>query len=156
LANKTIDEYFMSLALLEAKKAMSKNEVPVASILVKDNIIISKAHNLKNKNTDVFSHAEILTIKKAAKKIGDWRLENTTLYVTLEPCILCCGAIIHSRIKRVVFAAKEPKMGAVVSIARLFDIKNIHHKPIYEYGILEYESESLLKFFFKKLREDKK
>lgn len=152
MLNKTTDEYFMNLALLEAKKAFNKDEVPVAAVLVKDNKVISRAHNLKNKNCDVFSHAEILAIKKATKKLGDWRLDDTTLYVTLEPCIICCGAIIHARIKRVVFALKEPKMGAVLSIANLFDIKNLHHKPAYTYDILCNESEALLKNFFKKLR----
>jgi len=146
----------MSSALLEANKAFTKNEVPVGCVIVKDNKIISKAHNLKVKNNDVFSHAEILAIKKASKKFKDWRLEDTTIYITLEPCIICCGAIIHSRIKRVVFSSLEPKMGGVISIANLFNIKNLHHKPSYEYGILKSESEAMLKVFFKKLREEKK
>lgn len=155
MQNKTTDQYFMSLALKEAKHAFNKNEVPIGCVIVLDNKIISKTHNLKIKNKDATAHAEILAIKKACKKFGDWRLENTTMYVTVEPCLMCCGAIIHSRIARLVFSIAEPKMGAVISITNSLDIKNMHHSPKYSYGILEDESKLLMKDFFKKLRNKK-
>lgn len=146
----------MSLALKEAKRGFGKNEVPIGCIIVIDNKVIAKAHNLKIKNNDVTSHAEILAIKKASKKIGDWRLENSVMYVTVEPCLMCCGAIIHSRIKNLVFSTLEPKMGAVVSITNSLDIKNMHHKVKFTYGILEEESKLLMKNFFLELRQNKK
>lgn len=145
----------MSLAIKEAKHAYDKNEVPVGCVIVSEDKLVSKAHNLKIKKKDATAHAEILAIRKASKKFKDWRLENTTMYVTLEPCLMCCGAIIHSRITRLVFSINEPKMGAVVSILKSFDIPKLHHKPIFTCGILEDESKKLMQSFFKKLRRKK-
>ena len=149
------DIYFMKQALKEARIAYDKKEVPIGAIIVKDNKIISTGHNLRETTKDPTAHAEVLAIRKAAKKIGDWRLEDAILYVTVEPCIMCAGAIILSRIREVVFATRDPKMGAVVSKTRIFDIKGLNHKVMYREGILKEESQALLKKFFRELRMEK-
>jgi tRNA(adenine34) deaminase len=148
----------MGLALDEAKLAFKKKEVPIGAIITLDDKVISKGYNSKITNCDTTSHAEIEAIRKACLVFNDWRLEKTTIYVTSEPCIMCCGAIIHARISKVVFGCFEPKMGGVSSIAKCFDISNLHHKPSYIGGVLEEESKELLQCFFKELRNkgDKK
>lgn len=147
------DVFFMKEALKEAKKAFLKEEVPVGCIIVYNNEIIARAHNTRHKNKSALDHAEILAIKKANKKLNAWMLDNATLYVTLEPCAMCAGAIIQSRIKRVVYAASEPKFGSFGSIIDLSDpIYKFNHKVELTKGILESESSLLLKTFFKELR----
>ena len=147
------DVFFMKEALKEAKKAYLKEEVPVGCIIVYNNEIIARAHNTRHKNKSALDHAEILAIKKANKKLNAWMLDNATLYVTLEPCAMCAGAIIQSRIKRVVYAASEPKFGSFGSIIDLSDsIYKFNHKVEITKGILENESSLLLKTFFKELR----
>lgn len=147
------DVFFMKEALKEAKKAFLKEEVPVGCIIVYNNEIIARAHNTRHKNKSALDHAEILAIKKANKKLNAWMLDNATLYVTLEPCAMCAGAIIQSRIKRVVYAASEPKFGSFGSIIDLSDpIYKFNHKVELTKGILENESSLLLKTFFKELR----
>lgn len=147
------DVFFMKEALKEAKKAFLKEEVPVGCIIVYNNEIIARAHNTRHKNKSALDHAEILAIKKANKKLNAWMLDNATLYVTLEPCAMCAGAIIQSRIKRVVYAASEPKFGSFGSIIDLSDpIYKFNHKVEITKGILESESSLLLKTFFKELR----
>ena len=147
------DIYFMEVALKEAKKAYKIGEVPVGCVLVDQNDkIIAKAYNKKEKLHDVCGHAEILCIKKASKKIGDWRLNDLTLYVTLEPCLMCSSAIIQSRIKKVVYGSKNEKFGYVESVSRAFENKNNHNVKI-ETGILKNECSKLLKDFFKKKRK---
>lgn len=149
------DEYYMKLALTEAKKAFDLGEVPVGAVIVQDDIVISTAYNLREIEKMATAHAEILAIQKACKNLGGWRLPRCTLYVTLEPCPMCAGAIINSRIDRVVFGAYDFKAGSCGSIVNLFDI-DYNHKPIVIGGVLEDECVDLLKSFFKTLRENKK
>lgn len=147
------DIYYMQLALKEAEKAWKINEVPVGCILVSNGKVISKAYNKREKNHSVISHAEIEAIKKANKKLATWILDDVTLYVTLEPCLMCAGAILQSRIKRVVYATKEPKFGAMGSIINLADSSlKFNHKIEVTSGILEEESSLMLKNFFRELR----
>ena len=146
-------EYFMKEALKEAEKAYSKLEVPVGAVIVKDGKIIARAYNQKESKTDTTKHAEILAIQKASKKLKSWRLIDCEMYVTLEPCTMCAGAIIHSRIKKVYIGAMDEKTGAVGSVLNLFEDYKFNHKPEVEKGILKEDYESLLKQFFKELRK---
>ncbi len=142
----------MKSALLEAKKAYSKGEIPVGCVIVYENKIIAKAHNLRETNQTTISHAEVIAINKACKKIGSWRLEECDMYVTLEPCPMCAGAIIQSRIKNLYYGAKDSKTGAAGSVINLFDFKFNHKVNVFE-GIFEEESKELIQDFFKKLRK---
>ncbi len=145
------DAYFMKIALKEALKAYKIGEVPVGCILVdENNKIVAKAYNKKEKLNDVTGHAEILCIKKASKKIGDWRLNNLTMYVTLEPCLMCSSAIIQSRIKRVVFGAYESNTGAALSRIHAFKLEN--SPCLVDGGVLLEESKNLIQSFFKEKR----
>ena len=146
-------EKFMKQALKEAKKAYEKLEVPVGAIIVKDGKIIARAYNQKESKTETTKHAEILAIQKASKKLKSWRLIDCEMYVTLEPCTMCAGAIIHSRIKKVYIGAMDEKTGAVGSVLNLFEDYKFNHKPEVEKGILKEDCESLLKQFFKELRK---
>ena len=146
-------EYYMKQALKEAEKAYRKLEVPVGAVIVKDGKIIARAHNQKETKTDTTKHAEILAIQKASKKLKSWRLIDCEMYVTLEPCTMCAGAIIHSRIKKVYIGAMDEKTGAVGSVLNLFEDYKFNHKPEVEKGILKEDCESLLKQFFKELRK---
>lgn len=146
-------EYFMKETLKEAEKAYKKLEVPVGAIIVKDGKIIARAYNQKESKTDTTKHAEILAIQKASKKLKSWRLIDCEMYVTLEPCTMCAGAIIHSRIKKVYIGAMDEKTGAVGSVLNLFKDYKFNHKPEVEKGILKEDCESLLKQFFKELRK---
>lgn len=144
---------FMAIALNEAKKAYTKREVPVGAVIVKDDVIISKSHNLREHKNTSLAHAEILAIEKACKKLNSWRLDDCTMYVTLEPCMMCAGAITQSRIQKVVIGAMDEKNGVVESIARVFDIKTTTKV---EYEIQkEEECSKILSSFFKELRNDK-
>lgn len=146
----------MKVALKEAKKACEKLEVPVGAVIVKDGKIIAKAHNQKETKFDATKHAEILAIQKASRKLGAWRLLDCEMYVTLEPCSMCAGAIINSRIKKVYIGASDEKTGAVGSKLNLFSDYKFNHEVYYEKGILEEESKNILQQFFKKLRIAKK
>ena len=146
-------EYFMKEALKEAEKAYNKLEVPVGAVIVKDGKIIARAYNQKESKTDTTKHAEIIAIQKASKKLKSWRLIDCEMYVTLEPCTMCAGAIIHSRIKKVYIGAMDEKTGAVGSVLNLFEDYKFNHKPEVEKGILKEDCESLLKQFFKELRK---
>ena len=148
-----MEEKFMKEALKEAKKAYNKLEVPVGAVIVKDGKIIARAYNQKESKTDTTKHAEILAIQKASKKLKSWRLIDCEMYVTLEPCTMCAGAIIHSRIKKVYIGAMDEKTGAVGSVLNLFEDYKFNHKPEVEKGILKEDCESLLKQFFKELRK---
>ena len=148
------DEYFMQIALEEAKKAYDLGEVPVGAVIVQEDNVISKAHNLREIEKQAIAHAEILAIEKACNTLGGWRLPRCTLYVTLEPCPMCAGAIINSRIDRVVFGAYDFKAGSCGSIVNLFEL-DYNHKPILCGGVLQEECVSLLKSFFKELRKKK-
>lgn len=149
-------EYYMKKALLEAKKAFDKEEVPIGAIIVKDGKIIARAHNVKELKKDTTSHAELLAIQKASKKIGAWRLSDCELYTTLEPCPMCAGAIINSRIKKVYIGAEDEKSGAAGSVLNLFEDYKFNHKVEVEKGILEEDCKKILKDFFKMLRKLKK
>ena len=149
-------EIYMKKALKEAKKAYDKLEIPVGAIIVKDGKIIARAHNQKETKFDTTKHAEILAIQKASKKLKSWRLIDCEMYVTLEPCTMCAGAIINSRIKKIYIGASDEKTGAVGSVLNLFDDYKFNHKPEYEKGILEQDCSEILKRFFKDLRKSKK
>lgn len=145
-------EHFMKLAIKEAHKACDLDEVPIGCVIVKDDKVIARGHNMRETKQDATGHAEIKTLQKACKKLNSWRLEDCDLYVTLEPCIMCSGAIIQSRIRNVYFGAYDPKGGAFVSSINVLEAKNINHHPNIYGGILEEECSQLLKQFFKKKR----
>ena len=142
------DEKWMSLALEQARKAEEEDEVPVGAILVKDGLLIAKAHNQPISTNDATAHAEIQLIKAAGKKLKNYRLNGTSLYVTLEPCAMCLGAIMHARIKRLVFGAYDPKTGVCGSSENLMDANCFNHKINLVSGVLENESKQLIKNFF--------
>jgi tRNA(adenine34) deaminase len=143
---------YMKLALKEAQKANEIDEVPIGAIIVKDGKIISRAHNLREKNQISTAHAEVLAINKACKKLNTWRLEGCVLYVTLEPCTMCAGASILSRVDGIVYGAKDPKGGSLGSLYDISLIKGFNHYPWIVSGICEEESSELLKSFFKSKR----
>ncbi|MBZ4646165.1 MAG: tRNA adenosine(34) deaminase TadA [Clostridia bacterium] len=147
------DQYYMVHALKEAQKAYEKGEVPIGAIIVKDDKIIARVHNLREKKKDATAHAEILAIQKACKKLGSWRLNGCDLYVTLEPCPMCAGAIIQSRIRRLIIGTTDPKAGAAGSVVDLFSVETFNHKVEVVQGILQAECSMILKQFFKELRQ---
>jgi tRNA(adenine34) deaminase len=149
-------EDFMREALKEAKKAYLKEEVPVGAVIVKDGKIIAKAHNLKETKKQATSHAEILAIEKACKKVGAWRLSECDMYVTLEPCSMCAGALIQARIKKLYIGTDDLKTGACGSVLNLLEDYTFNHKIEIEKYILKEECEGILKDFFKMLRERNK
>lgn len=150
------DMKYMKRAIRLAQKASRGQEVPVGAVIVRDGEIIGRGYNRRQSRQNALEHAEIMAIAQACRKTGSWRLEGCTLYVTLEPCPMCAGAIIQSRIKRVVFGASDPKGGAVISVVRLFDQPQWNHHPIYVSGLLETECSALLKSFFARRREEKR
>lgn len=150
------DEKWMKEALSEALQAVKDDEVPIGCVIVKNDEIIARAYNHREIDQRSTAHAEILAINEACQKVGSWRLEGCTLYVTLEPCPMCAGAIIQSRIERVVFGAYDPKGGCVGSCINLFTTPGFNHYPSYEGGILEEECSMLLKSFFKGKRKKHK
>ena len=149
-------EYFMKQALKEAQKAYRKLEVPVGAVIVKEGKIIARAHNQKETKTDTTKHAEILAIQKASKKLKSWRLIDCDMYVTLEPCTMCAGAIINSRIKKIYIGTMDEKTGAAGSVLNLFEDYTFNHKVETEKEIMQDECEEILKKFFKELRKIKK
>ena len=151
-----MEEKFMKEALKEAQKAKDKLEVPVGCVIVKDGKIIARAHNQKETRKDTTKHAEILAIEKASKKLEAWRLIDCEMYVTLEPCSMCAGAIINSRIKKVYIGTMDEKTGAAGSVLNLFEDYTFNHKVEVETGIMQEECEKILKDFFKELRKLKK
>lgn len=149
-------EYFMKEALLEARKAYKKLEIPVGAIIVKDGEIIARAHNIKEEKKDTTKHAEILAIQRASKKLETWRLNDCEMYVTLEPCPMCAGAIIQSRLKKIYIGTMDEKTGACGSVLNLLEDYKFNHKVEVEKGILKDDCEKILKEFFVVLREYKK
>lgn len=142
---------FMKAALKEASKAAFIDEVPVGAVVVYQDKIIARAHNLREKKQAFHAHAEFLAMMKASKKIGSWRLEDCDVYVTMEPCPMCAGAMIQARIKNLYYGTKDPKAGGIDSVLHLFDIP-FNHQIHVESGILEKESSIIVKDFFKRLR----
>lgn len=152
LKQKT-DEKFMKQALLQAKKAKELGEVPIGCVIVQDGKVIGRGYNRRNTDKSTLSHAEITAIRKASKKLNDWRLEECTLYVTLEPCQMCAGAIVQARVKEVVIGAMNPKAGCAGSILNLFTMKQFNHQVQTTYGVCEAECSRILKQFFAGLRK---
>lgn len=152
----TTDENYMKFALEEAAKAERIGEVPIGAVIVKNDEVIARAHNLRETAQQPTAHAEHIAIERAAEAVGSWRLEDCTLYVTLEPCVMCSGAIVMSRIPRVVYGAVDPKGGCSGSLMDLLQEPRFNHRAEVVSGVLEEECSQLLKNFFKQLRDKKK
>lgn len=150
------EEEYMKIALNEARKAYDKLEVPVGAIIVKDGKIIAKAYNEKERKKDTTKHAEILAIQRASKKLNTWRLYDCDMYVTLEPCSMCAGALVQSRIRKVYIGTMDEKTGACGSVLNLLEDFKFNHKVEVQYGICKDDCEKILKDFFKNLRKIKK
>lgn len=151
-----INEKYMKAALRQARKAIDLGEVPIGCVIVYDGKIIGRGYNRRNTDKSVLCHAEITAIKKACKRIGDWRLEDCTLYVTLEPCQMCAGAIVQSRIPRVVMGAMNPKAGCAGSVLNILENPEFNHQVEVTKGILESDCREILKEFFTELRKRNK
>lgn len=149
-------ERFMRAALAQAKKAAAIEETPIGCVIVKDGKIIARGYNRRNTEGSTLAHAELTAIRKACKKTGDWRLEGCTMYVTLEPCQMCAGALVQSRIDRVVIGARNPKAGCAGSVVNLLQVPAFNHQVGITDGVLEEECRSLMQTFFKDLRSRKK
>ena len=152
----TQDEKYMKAAIREAKKAYALDEVPIGCVIVQNDKIIARGYNRRNTDKNTLAHAEIAAIKKASKKTGDWRLEDCTMYVTLEPCQMCAGAIVQSRLGKVVIGSMNPKAGCAGSVINLLQMKQFNHQVEMQTGILEEECSIMLSTFFQELREKKK
>ncbi|EJR47796.1 nucleoside deaminase [Bacillus cereus] len=150
------DIYFMQIAIEEAKKAEAIQEVPIGAVIVLDGEVISVAHNLRETEQRSIAHAELLAIDEACKKLGTWRLEDATLYVTLEPCPMCAGGIVLSRVKRVVYGASDPKGGCAGTLMNLLTDERFNHQCEVVAGVLEEECGTLLTTFFRELRKKRK
>ncbi|MBR2213495.1 MAG: tRNA adenosine(34) deaminase TadA [Eubacterium sp.] len=148
-------EKYMKEALKEASKAKKLNEVPIGCVIVKDNKIIGRGYNRRMKDKNTLSHAELNAIKKASKKLKDWRLDDCEMYVTTEPCQMCSGAIVQSRIKKVYIGCMNPKAGCAGSIMNLLQVDKFNHQVEIESGVLEEECSNILKDYFKELRNNK-
>ncbi len=152
----TDDEKFMKAALKQAKKAYDIDEVPIGCVIVQNKKIIARGYNRRNTDKNTLAHAELTAIRKASRKTGDWRLEDCTIYVTLEPCQMCAGAIVQSRMKRVVIATMNTKAGCAGSVLNLLQMKEFNHQAEITRGVLETECSEMLSQFFRELRERKK
>ncbi|MCR5641670.1 MAG: tRNA adenosine(34) deaminase TadA [Lachnospiraceae bacterium] len=150
-----LQEKFMNLAIKEAKKAADLREVPIGCVIVRDGKVIAKGYNRRNTDKSVLRHAELDAIRDACKKLKDWRLEDCTLYVTLEPCPMCAGAIVQARIPTVVIGCMNPKAGCAGSVINLLDMPGFNHQCQVIRGVLEEETSSMLTNFFKELRQEK-
>lgn len=149
------EEKFMKEAIRQAKKAYALREVPIGCVIVYEGKISARGYNRRNTDKNTTSHAEINAIRKASKKLGDWRLEGCTLYVTLEPCQMCAGAIVQARIDKVVIGSMNPKAGCAGSVLNLLEMDGFNHKVEVERGVLEEECSTMLSGFFKELRMEK-
>ena len=152
----TQDEKYMKAAIREAKKAYALQEVPIGCVIVRNGKIIARGYNRRNTDKNTLAHAELSAIKKASKKTGDWRLEDCIMYVTLEPCQMCAGAIVQSRLGKVVIGSMNPKAGCAGSVINLLQMKQFNHQVEMEKGVLEEECSTMLSGFFQELRERKK
>ena len=149
------DIKYMKMALVEARKAYQRAEVPIGAVVICDDKVVGRGFNLREQTQDPTSHAEMIALREAAANEASWRLEDCQLYVTLEPCPMCAGAILQSRIKRLVYGASDPKAGAVRSLYQLLDDDRFNHQVEVEAGVMEKESAQLLKKFFRELRQRK-
>ena len=152
----TEDERYMKQALKLAKKAKDNGDVPIGCIIVYDGKVIARGYNRRNKDRQSLAHAEIIAIKKASKVMGDWRLEECRMYITLEPCQMCSGAIVQARIPEVVIGCMNPKAGCAGSIINLLDMKEFNHQVQVTRGVLREECSEILTTFFKEMREREK
>lgn len=152
----TQEEKYMKAAIKQAQKAYALDEVPIGCVIVQNGKIIARGYNRRNTDKNTLAHAEISAIKKASKKTGDWRLEDCTMYVTLEPCQMCAGAIVQSRMKKVVIASMNPKAGCAGSVINLLQMAQFNHQVEIEVGLLGEECSNMLSTFFRKLRARKK
>lgn len=150
------DEKYMREAKRQAKKAYALGEVPIGCVIVYEDKIIARGYNRRNTDKNTLSHAELNAIRKASRKLGDWRLEGCTLYVTLEPCQMCAGAIVQARIDRVVIGAMNPKAGCAGSVLNLLEMEGFNHKVQVTRGVLKEECSAMLSEFFRKLRKSRK
>lgn len=150
------DEYYMGLAIEEAKQAAKLAEVPIGAVIIHEGAVIAAAHNLRETTQNAVTHAELSAIQIACEKVGSWRLEDTTLYVTLEPCPMCAGAILQSRIPRVVYGARDPKGGCVHTFYHLLNDPRFNHECLVSEGVLGEECGQLLTDFFRDLRKKRK
>ncbi len=150
------NEKYMKEAIKQAKKAYAIGEVPIGCVIVYEGKIIGRGYNRRTIDKNPLAHAELIAIKKASKKMGDWRLEDCTLYVTLEPCQMCSGAIVQARVKKVVVGCMNPKAGCAGSILNLLQVEQFNHQVELETGVLEEECSEMMKNFFKELRKAKK
>lgn len=149
------EERFMRAALKQANKALELGEVPIGCVIVREGKIIGRGYNRRNTDKTVLSHAEITAIKKACKKVDDFRLEDCVMYVTLEPCPMCAGAIVQARIPRLIYGCKNDKAGSAGSVINILDTKGFNHQVMIEGGLLEDDCSEILKVFFRKLRAKK-
>ena len=156
MSKLSLDEKYMKEALKQAKKAAVIDEVPIGCVIVHGDKIIARGYNRRNKEGSTLAHAEIIAIKKASRKLNDWRLEECTMYVTLEPCPMCAGAIVQARIPKVVIGAMNPKAGCAGSILDMFQIREFNHQVEKVSGILEEECSNIMTEFFRELRKRKK
>lgn len=152
---KSQDEKYMKEAIRQAKKAYALGEVPIGCVIVYEGKIIGRGYNRRTIDKNTIAHAEMIAIKKASKKMDDWRLEDCTMYVTLEPCQMCSGAIVQSRMKKVVIGCMNPKAGCAGSILNLLQMEEFNHQVELEIGVLGEECSAMMKQFFKELREKK-
>ncbi len=152
----TEQEKYMKEAICQAKKAAALEEVPIGCVIVCDGKIIARGYNRRNTDKNTLSHAELNAIRKASKKLGDWRLEGCTMYVTLEPCQMCAGALVQSRMDEVIIGAMNPKAGCAGSVLNLLEVEGFNHKVRITKGVLEEECAELLSSFFRGLRQKKK
>lgn len=150
------DEYYMGLAIEEARKAEALGEVPIGAVIVRDGQVVGRGYNLRETTKDPLAHAELLAIKEASKTMGGWRLIGATLYVTLEPCPMCAGAIVQARLPRIVYGAMDPKAGCAGSLMNLLQEERFNHQVEMIQGVREEECSELLKNFFRSLRERRK
>ncbi|MBQ9984263.1 MAG: tRNA adenosine(34) deaminase TadA [Lachnospiraceae bacterium] len=151
----TKDEKYMKEAMKQAKKAAMVGDVPIGCVIVHEDKIIARGYNKRNAKKTTLAHAELLAIEKASKKLGDWRLEECTMYITLEPCQMCAGAIVQARIPRVVVGAMNKKAGCAGSVINLFQIPAFNHQVEFKNGVLEEECSVMLSEFFKELRRSR-
>ncbi len=152
----TKHEFYMNEALIEARKAFFKNEVPIGAVIVRDGQIIARAHNLRESDKSPLAHAEVLAIDKASKTLGGWRLTRCSIYVTLEPCLMCSGAIYQSRLVNLYYGTSDLKAGAVASLFKVLEEPKLNHIVHTEGGVLKEECQFILSDFFKMLRQTKK